>query len=79
MLALLSYAGHYSSAKPKSKSKSHAEYKIVKGADDSQSWALSVFFKFFDSKKRFFAFFFKVNNLFLHQSYLKSPLSVKLT
>ena len=44
-----------------------------------QSWALSVFLKFFNSKKRFFAFFFKVSDLFLHKSYSKSPLPVKLT
>ena len=30
-------------------------------------------------KKIFFCTFYHVNNLFLHQSYLKSPLPVKLT
>ena len=44
-----------------------------------QSWALSVFFYFFNNKKWFFKIFYKVNNLYLHQSYLKSPLPVKLT
>ena len=44
-----------------------------------QSWALGVFFKFFNDKNDFLAFFYQVNNLFLHQSYLKSPLTVKLT
>ena len=39
----------------------------------------SVFFNFSNNKKLFFLFFYKVNNLFLHQSYLKSPLPVKLT
>ena len=34
---------------------------------------------FFTNKKWFFCTFYKVNNLFLHQSYLKSPLPVKLT
>ena len=45
----------------------------------AQSWALAVFFHFFTNKKLFFCTFFQVNNLFLHQSYLKSPLPVKLT
>ena len=46
-----------------------------------QSWALSVFFHFSNNKKWFFLTFFvyKVNNLFLHQSFIKSPLPVKLT
>ena len=44
-----------------------------------QSWALSVFLNFFNNKRWFFCIFCKVNNLFLHQSYLKSPLPVKLT
>ena len=44
-----------------------------------QRWALSVFFNFFTNKKWFFCIFSKVNNLFLHQSHLKSPLPVKLT
>ena len=44
-----------------------------------QSWALSVFFNFFNYKKWFSCIFFQMNNLFLHQSYLKSPLTVKLT
>ena len=43
-----------------------------------QSWALPVIFHFFTNKKLFFCTFYKVNNLFLHQSYLKSPLPVKL-
>ena len=30
-------------------------------------------------KNDFFAFFYQVNNIFLHQSYLKSPLPVNLT
>ena len=44
------------------------------------SWALalSLFFYFFTHKKWYFCIFYKVNNLFLHQSYLKSPLPVKL-
>ena len=37
------------------------------------------FFHFFNNKKWFFCTFYKVNNLFLHQSYLKSPLPIKLT
>ena len=44
-----------------------------------QSWALPVFFHFFNNKKWFFCTFYQVNDLFLHQSYLKSPLPVKLT
>ena len=44
-----------------------------------QSWALSVFFYFFHNKGWFFGIFYKDDNLFLHQSYLKSPLPVKLT
>ena len=44
-----------------------------------QSWALPVFFYFFNNKKWFCCTFYQVNNLFLHQSYLKSPLQVKLT
>ena len=43
------------------------------------SWALSVFFNFFTNKKLFLCFFYQVYNLFLHQSYLKTPLRVKLT
>ena len=35
-------------------------------------------FVIFSIKKKIF-FMFQVNNLFLHQSYLESPLSVKLT
>ena len=38
-----------------------------------QSWALPVFFYFFNNKKWFFCTFYKINNLFLHQSYLKTP------
>ena len=38
-----------------------------------QSWALPVFFHFFNNQKLFFCTFYKVNNLLLHQSYLKSP------
>ena len=37
------------------------------------------FLNFFNNKKLFCLHFFQVNNLFLHQSYLKSPLPVKLT
>ena len=44
-----------------------------------QSWALPVFFHFFTNKKGLFCIFYQVNNQFLHQSYLKSPLPVKLT
>ena len=44
-----------------------------------QSWALPVFFHFFNNKKLFFCTFYQVSNLFLHQSYLKSPFPVKLT
>ena len=44
-----------------------------------QSWALSVFFNFFNNNEWCFCIFYLVNNLFLHQSYLKSPLPVKLT
>ena len=43
-----------------------------------QSWALEVFFNFFNNKW-FFGIFYKVNDLFLNQAYLKSPLPVKLT
>ena len=42
-----------------------------------QSWALSVTFSMV--KSDFFCIFYKVGNPFLHQSYLKSPLPVKLT
>ena len=48
-------------------------------SDSEQSWALSVFFNFFNNKKLFFCIFYQVNNLFLLQSYLKSLLPVKLT
>ena len=44
-----------------------------------QSWALPVFFHFSIIKNDFFALFYKVNNRFLHQSYLKSPIPFKLT
>ena len=44
-----------------------------------QSWALQVFISFFKDKNVFYCIFYKVNNLFLHQSYLKSVLQVKLT
>ena len=44
-----------------------------------QSWALSVFFNFFNNIKWFYCIFDQINNLCLHQSYLKSPLQVKLT
>ena len=37
------------------------------------------FLNFFNNKNEFFAFFFQVNHIFLHQSNLKSPLPVKLT
>ena len=44
-----------------------------------QSWALSVYFWIFlIIKNDFLHFFYQVNSLFLHQSYLKSPLPVKL-
>ena len=46
---------------------------------EDQSWALSEFFHFFNNKKWFFCILYKVDNLFLHQSYLKMPLPVKLT
>ena len=39
--------------------------------NQNQSWALPVFLNFLH--------FFQVNHLLLHQSYLKSPLPVKLT
>ena len=44
-----------------------------------QSWALLVFWVFSIIKNDFFCIFYQVNSLFLHQSYLKSPLPVKLT
>ena len=44
-----------------------------------QSWALSVFLKMFNNKKLFLLHFYQVNNIFLHQSCLKSPLPVKWT
>ena len=44
-----------------------------------QSWALDVSLNFFNNKKFFFFIFYQVSNLFFHQSYIKSPLSVKLT
>ena len=44
-----------------------------------QSWALSVFFYFLNNKKWYFCIFYEDNNLFLHQSYLKSPLPAKYT
>ena len=43
-----------------------------------QSWALEVFLNLFNNKKLFFCIFYQVNNLFLHQSYLKSPLPDKI-
>ena len=52
---------------------------IKKISSQEQSWALPVFFHFFNNKKWFFCTFYKVHNLFLHQSYLKSSLPVKLT
>ena len=47
----------------------------------STSTELGTFgiFNFFNNRKWFFGIFYKVNNLFLHQSYLKSTLPVKLT
>ena len=36
-------------------------------------------FKYFQYYKMIFCIFYKVINLFLHQSYLKSPLPVKIT
>ena len=36
-------------------------------------------FNFLNDKKGIFCIFYQVNNLFLHQSYLKSQLPVKLT
>ena len=55
-------------------------YKDHRGKRSStQSWAFSVFFHVFNKKKLFLCIFYQVNNLFLHQSYLKSPLPVKLT
>ena len=44
-----------------------------------KSWALSVFFNFSNNKKWCVCIFYQLNNLFLHQSYLKCPLPVKLT
>ena len=44
-----------------------------------QSWALEVSLNIFTKKKWFLGFFYQVNNLFLHQSFLKSPFPVKLT
>ena len=38
-----------------------------------------IFYIFFNNKNDFWAFLYQVKNLFLHQSYLKSPLPVKLT
>ena len=49
---------------------------VVATSDSEQSWALLVFFIFSIIKNYFVAFFYHVNNLFLHQSYLKSPLPV---
>ena len=46
---------------------------------NEQSWALSVFLNIFNSKKWLVCIFYNVNNLFLHQFYLKSPLPVKLS
>ena len=37
------------------------------------------FLHFFNNKKWFYCIFHQINNLFLHQSNLKSPLPVKLT
>ena len=52
---------------------------VPEAHNSEQSWALSVFFNFFIIKKWFFGIFQKVNDLFLHQAYLKSPLPFKLT
>ena len=56
-----------------------ASYCLEIGTAWWQSWALSVFLNFFNNKNDFFCIFYQVNNLFLHQSNLKSPLAVKLT
>ena len=53
----------------------HDAHQQVGWCTRSQSWALSVFF----NKTLFFCIFYQVNDLFLHQVHLKSPLPVKLT
>ena len=46
---------------------------------NSELGTWGIFGIFSTIKNYFFAFFYVVNDLFLHQSYLKSPLPVKLT
>ena len=60
------------------KHKSSFIHRILSGQHQSQSWALSVFLKYFINKKWSCCIFYQVN-LFLHQSYLKIPNPVKLT
>ena len=48
-------------------------------SSDVRAGHFRYFFTFSIIKNDFFCTFYKVNNLFLHQSYLKSSLPVKLT
>ena len=57
----------------------HVNERVCVWYAEEQSWALAVFFNLINNKKLFFCIFYQVNNLFLHQSYLKSPLPVKVT
>ena len=45
----------------------------------SRAGHFRYFFNFFNNKNDFYCTFYHINNLFLHQSYLKNPLPVKLT
>ena len=47
------------------------------GVPELDTWGIFVIFSII--KNDFCYIFYKVNNIFLHQSYLKSPLPVKLT
>ena len=46
---------------------------------DPKLGTFGIFEFFFNNKKWFFYIFYQVNNLFLRQSYFKSPLPIKLT
>ena len=57
-------------------------FRVFKCCDNLKGPELGTFgiFEFFNNKKRFFKYiFYKINNLFLHQFYFKSPFLVKFT
>ena len=49
-------------------------YKAKKPAS-AQLCAAVAFFNFFNNNKWFYCIFYQINNLFLHQSYLKPKLT----